>query len=377
MITKTPYGLSPSFELSVDSAAVDYHALNRIEIDLIECKHDMVTIELGGIPTRAITDYQNKGVSLSVNTGANFAFDFSGYVADVRPTSRTYHGLVNNSPFQTADIVCLGASYDMRAKKNRVWDSYTLAAVAEELCAQYKFSLDVPADPLVFSPLAQVEESDWQFIVRYADMLGYSVNMHGTHMHIYDPYKATDRATSFHRLTTIKGTRGDIATTPGQVSEFKGRFSEDTSDNDTIVTVRQGTTEFDVASSGQHENSRKIHNRINGHIDSYENAVRVLDVARKHTYDYRARAMVSGVAGCVPGGVVTLDNYNSGFDGLWYVHAAKHILTSGVFLSDLDLSRNKDSELEQFNNVHKFEVPPLPRLRQGKWEATKVTINEY
>jgi len=377
MIVKAPYGLSPTFELSIDNAAVDYHSLNRFEIDLSENQHDMLSLELGGIPTRAITDYQNKGVLLTLNTGANYSCSFSGYVTDVHPVSRTYQGLVNNSPFQTATIVCLGASYAMRGKKNRVWDSYTLAAVAEDLCSTYGFSLDVPKDPLVYSPIAQVQESDWQFLVRYAKMLGYVVTAHGTHIHIFNPYCASDRAVSFNRLTTIRATQGDIAPAPGQVSEFRGTFTDDNFDNDTVITVRQNGTEFDVSSQGKHENALVVHNRLNHMVDNYDAAVRMIETSRKQSYDYHAHAKVSGLAGCYPGGVVDLDNYNADFDGLWYVKGVKHTVSSGAFVTDLELCRNKDSELVDFNNVQKFAVPPAPRFVNGRWEATKKVINEY
>jgi len=382
MIRKNPYGLSPNIELSINAAQVDYQALNRLEVELTENQHDVLFVHLAGIPTQAITDYQNTGVLLHFDTGTSYSFDFTGYITDVRPESQTSMGLVNDSPFQNSILVCLGASYAMRGPKSRVWQNASLADVAKEFAQVYRFSLDIPKDTTVYAPMVQAQESDWQFLVRYCKMLGYSVNVHGTHIHIYDPYRAADRATSVHRLVTMRQSKGDTTPAPGQISEFKGSFSEHHQDGqykNTVVTVRQGNTEFDVTSQEIRggTGAPRYENRINEYVDSYAQAVRTIDAASKHWYDYEASVVVSGVAGCVPGGVVYLDNYNSGFDGLWYVTEAKHSISSGAFISTLQLARNKDSQLVTFQNTQSFLPPPRSRLMGSSWEAVKGAVREY
>jgi hypothetical protein len=193
---------------------------------------------------------------------------------------------------------------------------------------------------------------------------------------------AADRAVSVNRLVTMRQTKGDSTPAPGQISEFKGTFSENSQDGrykNTSVTVRQGSVEFDVTS--QEINGvigpARFENRINEYVDSYERAVRVINAASKHEYDYGATALVTGLAGCVPGGVVYLDNYNSGFDGLWYVNDVKHTISSGAFVSELGLVRNKDSQLTSFQNTQQFTAPPSSRLIGTSWESSKGVVREY
>lgn len=147
MISKSPYGLSPNIDVSIDDVPVDYQALNRLEVVLTENKHDVLNIHIAGLPPQAVTDYLNAGVRLRFDTGASFVFEFAGYVTDVRPESQARHPLVNDSPFQNSVLVCLGASYAMRGAVSRVWEAASLSDVAKEFAFTYKFSLDVPKDP--------------------------------------------------------------------------------------------------------------------------------------------------------------------------------------------------------------------------------------
>ena len=111
MIVKSPYGVSPDIEVTIGGATVDYNTMYRVELILEENQHDMLVIEVSGIPPRAITDYYGKPVQLTISTGPRLSQRFNGYVEDVRPVSLTAGGLMNKSPFQAARIVCMGASY--------------------------------------------------------------------------------------------------------------------------------------------------------------------------------------------------------------------------------------------------------------------------
>lgn len=382
MIRKEAYGLSPSFNLIINNVPVDYQALNKIEIHLAENQHDLTNLEIVGLPPRAVTEYLNQAVQLHIDTGANYQFDFVGYVTDVRPEAKTYQSLINDSPFQNAVVMCMGASYIMRGAKSRVWTGYGLLDVAKELASTYRFSLDVPQELGTRGTLVQAQESDWQFLVRCCTVMGYAVTVHGTHLHIFDPHNASDRATSFNKLITVRLGRGNPRTVPGLISEFRGSFSEHHADGlykNTVVRVRQGTTEFDVTTQDIKgiDGTPRFENRINDYAANYDEAVRLIDAASKDAYDYTATAVVAGMAGCVPGGVVQLDNYNAHFDGLWYVREVQHSLSSGAFVTTLSLARNISSQLEQFSHTEKYTFPPTPRFVGTRWEATKRSQNVY
>jgi phage protein D len=228
----------------------------------------------------------------------------------------------------------------------------------------------------------QDNESDWQFIIKYASLLGYETTMHGTHLHIFDPYKAYGRSSSFHMLSTTKNLGTAATPKPGQIAKFSPSYAQRHADGyymDSIVAVHQVTGEtYDVSTRMLKGITvpPRFNNRIQDSVYSYEQAERVIDVESKSAYDFEASATVSGIPGCVPGGLVMVDSYGGpDSDALWYVKAVHHTLTSGAFVSDLKLVRNIHSELQPCQ-VTAFRNPPAPKL-EDRWITTDRTINAY
>lgn len=383
MITKQTYGLSPALTVAINGVPVDYLALNEVVLHLEVGLHDMLVLRMSGIPPRAMTDYRNRPVFCSMDLGGGMFSDFYGYVIDVRAVSATSGGVMNGSPFQDAYVYCMGTSYEMRGGDSRVWKETRLHDVATTLSSKYGFSMDVPFDNLILSPMLQDNESDWQFLVRYAEALGYETTLHGTHLHVFDPYKAYTHGTSFHRLYTGKQAMAGLTPQPGQISTFDVSLAEHHPDGvykDTTIAVHQDDNliyEVSLRSLRGISAPARFSNRLRDSVDTFEQAVRAIDVESKEHYDYSANATVLAVPGCKPGGVVEVDSYGTdSIDGLWYVRAVKHTLHSSAFVSDLKLVRNINSELVP-TSVAVFQAPPAPKLVNDRWIASKRNINAY
>ena len=387
MIIKPPYGVSPNYDLTIGNAQVDYQALNSIELCLEENKHDMLKLEMAGLPPRAVTEYRGLGVRLTFDTGPGYQDEFTGYVTEVKPHSHTSAGLMNNSPFQDVTIVCMGASFDMRGAKSRPWEETTLGDVARQFAKDYKMSLDAPqnADERVYRLMLQDSESDWQFLVRYAGLLGYSVSGHNTHLHIYDPFLAASRQISYNKLMTSRGSKLDGTAVPGRISDFKGRFTRRHADGvfkNSVVTVQQddGLT-YDVDSREVFRittgTAPRLQDNLSHPVETYAEAIRVINRRSREEYDYEATIEVVGLAGCQPGGVISLDNYAAEFDGLWYVRGVDHRLASGGFVSTLDVARNVRSELESGTITERLQSPPQPVWFNNKWQSSKRRYRAY
>lgn len=363
MITKTPTTVAPTFEITIDGAPVNYDSINSFDIMLSEGQHDLLKVGMSGIPTSYITEYMNLPVGLSLHTGSSYSESFSGYIANVVPKSVTAHGTVNNSPFQEVTLNVMGASYRMRGKKSRLWNGYKLSQIAEELAKTYRLSMDCPVDDRVFNQIAQSEESDWQFLNRCTKQLGYSLTCHGTHLHIFDQYKASSRNISAHKLLTVRRLANNGTPHPGQILSFNGSFMDRHPDGeymDTVVSLNDGTSIFDVRTSEVLGKSEKavFENRLNVHVDNYYEAIRTLESTNKDLYDYEATVTAVGMLGVRPGGVVDVDNYDSRFDGLWYVSDVTHRIASGIFTTELRIKRNFNSQLESPASVVPVTLVP-------------------
>jgi phage protein D len=383
MITKRPYGVSPTISLKIGYVEVDYQSVFDIELLLEENKHDLVVIKLAGIPPKYITEYYGKPVELFISTGPYYVASFHGYVTEVRPHSYSAAGLMNSSPFQEAEVVCVGVSYGMRGQKSKVWSGYSLTNIAKELADKHQFSLDVPPLPVIHETLAQTDESDWQFLVRYSNMLGYSVNAHGTHIHIYDPYNAVSRGVSSTRLMALTGSKGYHAPHPGQILEFKGNFGKRHADGqymDTVVTVitnDNGAYDFSTRYlTGTVNGPAEYTDRIHNHSDTFSQASSNIERRRRQYYDYYADVVVIGAANCKPGGIVNVEEFGGEFDGLWYVKSAKHHVDDQTFITSLHLARNINSQLD-FTDVARIGEVPLPVYRDERWVSPTHLVREY
>lgn len=384
MIYKNPVGISPSYEIAIDGVSVDYLAISVLELHLEVNLHDMLVITMSGIPTRAISDYRDRPVFCNIDLGAGYSQSFHGYITEIRPKAAVTLGVMNYSPFQTVDIVCLGTSYEMRGSKSRLWSGYTLSNIVSELSAEHKFSFDAPKDPFTFSPIIQDRESDWQFIVRYANSLGYDVTLNGTHLHVFDPYKAASRQISYNKLLTEK-TLSQARPHPGHIHDMTISAAERNPDGvylDAVVTVHQeDDTVFDLSLrevKGLRKRSR-FSSRINDVVDTYEQAERALLADSKKKYDLTAEMTVMGIPGCKPGGVVDVDKYGGeASDGLWYVSAVSHRLHSSAFVSKITAHKNHRSPLvDARQRASIAQAPPAPSLQGDRWLASKRVTNVY
>jgi hypothetical protein len=377
MIRKSPVGVSPNITVRIDGAEINYESLMSINMHLSENEHDMCSLTMAGVPSRSVTDYIGRSVYVSINTGASFVQSFWGTIEMAAPEATTSKGKVNDSLFQEVVFTCLGCSYRMRGTHRKVWADSSLVDVVSLFVSRYGFSADVPADPVVFDSLIQ-NESDWQFLVRYSKLMGYSTTVHGTHIHIFDPHKAAGRAMSLHRLVTPA--RSSIQAAPGQLVSFQGAFAQRAADGfyfDTVATVHQdnGYT-FDVKTSDYKGAEARFYSTADHTADNYAEAARIVSSSYRDSYDYTADATLIGAAGMVPGGIANLDRYDAAYDGLWYVRSVRHDIRSGSFLTDVQLAKNSVDTLSDLSAAA-FRTPAAPVFINGDWTSSQKVVNAY
>lgn len=371
MITR-PYGVSPTVDVNIGGVSIRYESITSLVVTLEENMHDLVELVIAGFPIGAASDYWNKPIKISIDNGANLYYEFIGYVDKVHPTGNSSQGFVNYSPIQAATVVCLGASYAMRGSHTRVWSKHRFEDVVSNLAFKYGFSADCVRKGKVYDYLVQTGESDWKFLTKIADLQGLSVNCHGAHLHIYDPYKSFSRRISFHVLHSLSTSGGDPAPAPGQVLEFKGKFGQSLPEQSSVLMGNGKTIDL----NSPHKIALPLLTKTTVHDLSVEQGLARIDATRKHSYDHTAQVSVTGVAGCLPGGIVKITGYDQSIDDYWYVKAVKHKISEGSFVSDLSIARNIDNELTE-TNTPTFTVRRDNYFDGTKWVARKRSTNVY
>lgn len=387
MIFNSGSNLSPKVFLRIGNVEVDYARITGVELDLCVNEHDLLTIRMNGIPSKAITDYISAPIEFTLSSGPGRSQNFYGYVLYVEPEYSSSSPIVNEAMFYTAKIVCFGASVSMKNTTSRVWGSTTIYRVAQELAEKYEFSLSCIKDPFVIPNLVQSNESDWEMLVRVCETYGYSMTTHGTHLNIWDPFRSIGRRQSYEALIPQNAYSGPI---PGGILEFKGTFGQLTPEGESyryevtslddagrIVTVSEAGMDTVPSWSGYATPSAYTSN-LSANPSSVEEAEKIIEAERKKNFPFNAEVRISAGAGVIPGGVVTVNGYESNFEGVWYVTKVKHTIGGSSYYTDLLVSRDYNLTESFFVTPTTLaETPPESQYRDNKWVTTQQKVDLY
>lgn len=381
MIFRSQNPLSPLVEVTVGNVYIDYLRIVQVEMVLAENSHDLVRITMAGLQPEAISDYINAPVTITwyqdeVPTGN----EFRGYITYLEPQFTNNQGTVNNSPFQLTVLHCLGASFDMRAKVVKFWESPSLLDIVRDIGNKYQYSWSVPEDSFRFTRLAQTEESDWEFLVRVCDTLGYSVTTHNTHIHVFDRFKALGRQVSYHRLEVpMSSASNRFKVRPGQILNMKFVAGSTTNAADTNTEYLNsldnegnllGTNPAIRTSGLGAPLDSGIEDQLAMNAVSHDYAQRMVEGRARKKYPVKAVLETTGVAGVKPGGVVNIQKFNTQFDGLWYVHAVTHTVTFDKFFSELTVLKDStNDEQVSIQPAETFEEIPESVFLDSRWKA--------
>lgn len=385
MIIQSGNPLSPKVSFSINGVEVNYHSINELTLELAENKHDVLTFIMSGIPHKAITDYEGAAVRFQMSSGQGRSQIFNGYVLYVEPEHSISTPVINGSAFYSAKIVCFGASVSLKTVRQRVFENTTIYRIGQEIAKEYKFSIDVLKDEFVIPRAVQASESDWEFLAKICETYGYSFSVHGTHLHIWDPFKAIGRRPSYEVLApataisqgapgSILNLRGSFGTLTIDGSSYRYKLSS--FDNSGTVVVNSDGNEIKTW-SGVTESPR-FSTIISQSSTSVAEARKMIDARRRRTFPYNAHVEILAGAGIVPGGIVEIAGYRSGVDGLWYVRSVKHNVGGTTYTTELEISKDKNtSSLFSAPPVQLADTPPDPVLVNNSWQASKQRVVLY
>lgn len=385
MIITSGNQLSPRVSFEINGVEVNYSSISQIFIDLEENKHDTVTFVMSGIPHKAITDYEGAAVKVSISSGPGRTQRFNGYVLYVEPESNVSAAAINGSVFYTAKIVCMGASIAMKSVNQRIWEQTTIYKIAQDIAKPYKFSIDVLKDSFVIPRAVQASESDWEFLKRICDTYGYSFTVHGTHMHVWDPFKAIGRRPSYERLTPVSAVSDSV---PGSILKFTGTFGNLTVDgssyryqltsfdnNGQIVTNRENSS---ISLWSGVESTPKFSSVLTNSANSVGEAYKLIDAKHRRTFPYNARVEIMAGSGIVPGGIVEIEGYNSGIDGLWYVKSVRHNIGGTSYTTELEVSKDHNTSRSYIVRPTQLaDEPPEAVFVDNNWKSSKERVVIY
>ena len=386
-------GISPlgiNWNVIVNNSPVDARHINRVTIDYAENTHDIATVDFVGTPSVIIADYLDKPVAISMVVGGGINQSFFGYIKNIDAASVTSIGLIDSSPFQVMRAICFGASYFLKETNNRIWNNVTLFDIVQQIANPYRMSYSVPNDSFKFARIVQNKNTNWEFLVKVCNQLGYRVSCHGTHIHVWDPLKALAHQPSYTIIRGLLGKNKNYTPSPGDIIKFEPVIGTHTisganTTNSVGYVTPEGTvgtvSNYDLPLSETYINDNPIQTNqtLSINAQSFEMAQRIVTAEKlNQSFSYHAHVEIMSDPSIVPGGIVKVEGYGNNFDGYWYVNKVVHELVSESMLSNISISKNTpDDNFDKFPKVKKYKFAPEPILLNNRWVAQTEYADVY
>jgi len=372
---------TPAVSVVVDGVSMNYFSIQTIKLLLDEDQHDSLILSISGLDPKLVTRMLQRPVFARWTWGAN-EHTFCGYVYSTHPVNKSVDGQVNRSPLQTTEVVCLGMSAALRGQRVRTWQDVTLPRMVGEFARQYQFSYSIPQDYTVIPRILQSGESDWEVLVRTADFLGFSVNLHGSHLSIWDRNTYLSRRSFYCEALSPTSPRSRQFDRPGYIYELRGDFLPNSVITATGVDITNGDTgrlgPFQRNTGAGKELTTVYTNQRQVNTSTIGLSERMVKGTRKHTYPFKADIHMRGICGVIPGSIVNIKEYDSYYDGFWCVTSVTQSISRDVFTTHVKVVRDSTNESPpRLPPVIKLARPPEPRLVKGSWTSSKQLAEIY
>jgi hypothetical protein len=141
-------------------------------------KHDVMEIHYSTINISYLKALST-GVAVEITwTNDKVSGTFVGYVSDLEyPTSSAIQ--------KPLTITCLGASYPLKEKRQKIWKNATASEVAIDIARFNKLKPVVTPSDIIFPQISFSGHSQWQKLQELAKTIGYACQVIGVEMHFH------------------------------------------------------------------------------------------------------------------------------------------------------------------------------------------------
>lgn len=310
---------------------------------------------------------------------------------------QTWYGYVNHhvidansdSGSKTMQITyyCIGTSKPMNTDKTRTWGQVTGTYIAKKIAGEYSLRAVLTKTDWILPYEVQANESDFKFMNRLADKIGFRFWVSGGTMYFIDPivilqgsgsqavpkfymdksFMYLDTIREFHMALgdNIPGGAQTIRTIYG-IDEPTGRVFQAVADTDQNPDISQITPEWPATS---YQYAKNLVNAWQG----------------RSQFWMAATAELYGTSYLYPGKLIHLqgNQLNKEATGYWIVSSAEHIMmTSGTsdpvkdkYITHVNLLKNETAFLPKLKSITKIS-PEFTgcRLFNGQWKSSNMQV---
>jgi len=308
---------------------------------LILYSHDLDDVVLQTLPT---------GFPVKVTLRANsYAKEWTGYVSFV---SREEGSGVEF----TTRVHCIGSSFPLKQKTNRVFSNMSITEVATVLAEEMGFTPLVEPHPEKFTQLSIAGHSYWEWLTEQARRIGYVLRVDGAYLWFQSvdstiissladspEFAQTssypkDGETQERNITFFKVFRGEYVELPGDLNTAKEVSGVDTQSGSSFSVssdaVQNGVGLREIRANIDVTEYRS--DQVSGSLRSAE--LRAKGLRSLARYTVPAQAHVAGDPRIVPFGTVSLSGLGEYLNGYWVVKEVEHSIQAiGTYVSEVKL----------------------------------------
>lgn len=300
--------------------------------------------------------------------------------------TNTWYGYVNHhtidgnsdSGSNTMQITyaCIGTSKPMNTDKTRTWGQVTGTYIAKKIAGEYGLRAILTSTNWILPYEVQSNESDFKFLNRIADKMGYRFWVSGGTLYFIDPVVILQGSTnqavpvfymdkSFQYLDTIRNFRMSIGDNiPGGAKTTRTIYGIDESTGQVFSTTASNATESSSITQITSEWPVTNLNEAQNLVNAWQG---------RSQFWMAATAELYGTNYLYPGKLVYLkgNQLNNEALGYWIVSSADHVMsTSGTGLPQYD---KYVTHVELLKNVTAV-LPKLKSITQISPEFTSCQI---
>lgn len=311
----------------------------------------------------------------------------------------TWYGYVNHhtidanadsgSKAMQVTYTCIGTSKPMNTDKTRRWGQVTGTYMAKTIASEYGLRCVLSSSPWVLPSETQANESDFKFLNRVADKIGYRFWVSGGTLYFIDPAVALQGCVnqnvpsfsmdkSFLYLDTIRNfhmLKGDNI--PGSAQTTRTIYGIDSQSGDVFSAIANlpGTVSSGIS-------------QINTDwpVKSQHEAQQLINAMQSRSQFWQAAtAELYGTSLVYPGKLIQLSGkqLNKESSGFWVVSSADHVMrssgtsdpTKDRYVTHVELLKNTSVVLPVLKNTTKILPEFVPcKLYKGVWRAATQTV---
>ena len=316
-----------------------------------------------------------------------------------RPTNiETWYGYVNHhNVASNADsgskalqitYVCIGTSKPMNTDRNRTWGQVTPTYIARKLAGEYGFRAVLTKTNWILPFETQANESDFAFLNRIAEKVGYRFWVSGGTLYMIDPavvlITANNQAVPsftldkfFTQLDTVRDfDMNEGGNLPGATIAYRTIYGVDKNSG----TVIQATASTKNSPTITQIKTDRVANSLN----EAKNLVQAWESMNQ--WWISAKAELYGTVALYPGKLISLSGNQMPQDtqGYWVVTSATHVLSSSgsslatadKYVSHVEILRNTTGVVPNLKQLTKINPEFVAcRLDSSKqWKAKSATV---